>query len=70
MDAIGDRLAIVLNDEVRSAPVIQSVIRGGHAVISLGTARDPSRKAQEGQILAAALRSGALATPLRVVSIK
>ena len=64
---IGDRLAIVVNGEVSSAPVIQSAIYGGHAQLTLGM-KSPLAQHEEAQLLAALLRSGALTVPLRVIS--
>lgn len=58
---IGERLAIVLDNEVISAPTIQSAIMGGSGVITgnftIKTAND----------LALLLRSGALPAPLEVL---
>ena len=58
---IGERLAIVLDNEVISAPVIQSAIMGGNGIISgnftLESAND----------LALLLRSGALPAPLEIL---
>lgn len=58
---IGERLAIVLDNEVISAPVVQSAILGGNGIISgnftLESAND----------LALLLRSGALPAPLEVL---
>ena len=58
---IGERLAIVLDNEVISAPVIQSAILGGNGIISgnftIKSAND----------LALLLRSGALPAPLEVL---
>lgn len=58
---IGERLAIVLDNEVISAPVVQSAITGGSGIISgnftLESAND----------LALLLRSGALPAPLEVL---
>ena len=60
-DNIGKRLAIILDNEAISAPVIQDSITGGNGTISgnftFQTATD----------LALLLRSGALPTPLNVV---
>lgn len=58
---IGEQLAIVLDDEVISAPTIQSAITGGSGVI---TGNYTSESAQE---LALLLRSGALPAPLNVL---
>ena len=58
---IGEQLAIVLDDEVISAPTIQSAITGGSGVI---TGNYTSESAQE---LALLLRSGALPAPLNIL---
>ncbi len=58
---IGEQLAIVLDDEVISAPTIQSAITGGSGVI---TGNYTTQSAQE---LALLLRSGALPAPLTVL---
>ena len=58
---IGRQLAIVLDNEVISAPVIQSAIMGGSGVI---TGNFTSEDANE---LAMLLRSGALPAPLEVL---
>lgn len=54
-------LAIVLDDQVYSAPRINSRIPGGEAVIT------GNFTPEEGQILAVALRAGALPAPVRVL---
>lgn len=58
---IGERLAIVLDNEVISAPVIQSAILGGSGVIS------GNFTVQSANDLALLLRSGALPAPLEVL---
>jgi protein-export membrane protein SecD len=58
---IGEQLAIVLDNEVISAPTIQSAITGGSGVI---TGNYTSESAQE---LALLLRSGALPAPLNIL---
>lgn len=58
---IGERLAIVLDNEVISAPVIQGAIPGGSGVIS------GSFTVQSAQDLALLLRAGALPAPLEVL---
>ncbi|MDR1577843.1 MAG: protein translocase subunit SecD [Deltaproteobacteria bacterium] len=58
---VNRQLAIVLDDQVYSAPYIRSRIAGGEAVI------DGSFTQEEGQILAVALRAGALPAPVRVL---
>ena len=58
---IGDRIAIVLDQEVYSAPVVQSVIRQS-GQIEMGNA--PMEEARD---LALVLRAGALPAPLRIM---
>ncbi len=60
-DHIGEQLAIVLDNEVISAPVIQSAITGGNGII---TGNFTTESAEE---LALMLRSGALPAPLTVL---
>ncbi len=58
---IGERLAIVLDNEVISAPTIQSTITGGSGII---TGNFTTKTAND---LALLLRSGALPAPLEVI---
>lgn len=58
---IGERLAIVLDNEVISAPVIQSAILGGSGIIS------GNFTVKSASDLALLLRSGALPAPLEVL---
>ena len=60
-DNIGERLAIVLDNEVISAPVIQSAIMGGNGIIS------GNFTVKSANDLALLLRSGALPAPLEVL---
>ncbi len=60
---IGKRLAIVLDGNVYSAPVVQSRIAGGSAQITLG-AGDYNAVMQEARDLALVLRAGALPVEL------
>ncbi len=60
-DNIGERLAIVLDNEVISAPTIQTAIMGGNGVI---TGNFTVKSAND---LALLLRSGALPAPLEVL---
>jgi preprotein translocase subunit SecD len=59
---INRQLAIVLDDQVYSAPYIRKRIPGGEAMIEGG-----SMTLEEGQVLAVALRAGALPAPVRVL---
>ncbi|NDD90554.1 protein translocase subunit SecD [bacterium] len=62
-DHVGDRLAIVLDNIVHSAPVIQTKIGGGRGQITLGSgAGDEALK--EAKDLAIVLRAGALPAQL------
>src|SRR3546814_70319 len=58
---VGTRLAILLDDEVVSAPVIQSPIIGGSGIIT------GSFSVQEANDLALVLRAGALPAPLTIL---
>ncbi|MFL5578063.1 MAG: protein translocase subunit SecD [Gemmatimonadaceae bacterium] len=62
---IGDYMAIVLDDRVMSAPVIQSSI-GREGQITMGRSGD----VQEAQDLALVLRAGALPVPLKVAEAR
>ena len=58
---VGERLAIVLDDNVHSAPVIKDRIGGGNAVIEGQFTMD------EAKDLAVVLRSGALPAPVKII---
>ncbi len=60
---IKKRFAIILDEKVESAPVIQSRIAGGHAQITMG-ARDPDIQLADSKKLELVLRSGALPAPI------
>jgi len=57
------RFAIILDNKVESAPVIQTRIAGGHATITLG-ASDNESQLDEARKLELVLRSGALPAPI------
>jgi preprotein translocase subunit SecD len=57
------RFAIILDERVESAPVIQGRIPGGHASITMGSG-DPTRQLQDSRKLELVLRSGALPAPI------
>ncbi len=61
---IGDNMAIVLDDRVMSAPVIQSAI-GARGQITMG-----GRDIQGAQDLALVLRAGALPVPLKIAEAR
>ncbi len=57
------RFAIILDDKVESAPVIQTAIMGGHASITMGSG-DPQVQLEDSRKLELVLRSGALPAPI------
>jgi preprotein translocase subunit SecD len=59
------RMAIVLDDVVASAPVIQSEIGGGHCQITLGGFRPYNEILNEARDLVVVLKAGALPVPVR-----
>lgn len=61
---IGKSMAIVLDKVVKSAPVIQTKIGGGRAVITLGRGRMRDQAINEAKMIATALRAGALPATL------
>jgi preprotein translocase subunit SecD len=63
-DNIGRKMAILLDDKITSAPVIEGRI-GARGRITLGGIGDPFQMQQEAKDLVAVLRSGALPAPLR-----
>ncbi|MBE8222167.1 MAG: protein translocase subunit SecD [Bdellovibrionales bacterium] len=63
-DNIQKRVAIVLDDIVQSAPVIQEEINSPTARISLGSSSNVQETLREANFLATALRAGALPVPL------
>lgn len=63
-DNIGRKMAILLDDKITSAPVIEGRI-GARGRITLGGFGDPFQMQQEAKDLVAVLRSGALPAPLR-----
>lgn len=58
----GKRIAIYLDDEIISAPVVNDVIRDGQAIIS------GSFKLQEAKDLSRSLNAGALPVPIELIS--
>ena len=59
------RMAIVLDDEVASDPVIQTEIGGGHCQITLGGFRPYNEVLNEAKDLVVVLKAGALPVPIR-----
>jgi preprotein translocase subunit SecD len=62
---IGRKMAIILDEKINSAPVIESRIGGGRARITMGGYSDPFQLQQEAKDLVAVLRTGALPAPLK-----
>jgi preprotein translocase subunit SecD len=60
-DHVGERLAIILDDRIYSAPVIKQRISGGSAVI------EGRFSAQEAHDLAIVLRAGSLPAPVKIL---
>lgn len=58
------RFAIILDDIINSAPVIQSKIGGGHASITMGGGGDPQQQLEDARRLEMVLKSGALPAPI------
>lgn len=63
--AVKQRMAIVLDDKVQSAPVIQNRIPGGHCQITMGGMRDYNDILQEASDLVVVLKAGSLPAPIR-----
>jgi preprotein translocase subunit SecD len=61
---VGRKMAIILDDRVNSAPVIQSAITGGRSTITMGGS-DIQVIQREAEDLVAVLRTGALPAPLQ-----
>jgi preprotein translocase subunit SecD len=59
------RMAIVLDDVVASAPVIQTEIGGGHCSVTLGGFRPYNEILNEAKDLVLVLKAGALPVPIR-----
>jgi preprotein translocase subunit SecD len=59
------RMAIVLDDVAKSAPVIQQEIGGGRCQITLGSMQNYNQTLQEAKDLVVVLKAGALPAPIR-----
>jgi preprotein translocase subunit SecD len=64
---VGDYLAIMLDDDVNSAPVIKEEIAGGSAQITLGGNRSMQETLREAQSLVTVLTHGAYKAPVHKV---
>jgi preprotein translocase subunit SecD len=61
---VGKKLATILDDKVKSAPIINGAIRGGRASITMGGS-DVVRQEREREELVNVLKTGSLPAPLR-----
>ena len=61
---VGKRMAIMLDDEVQSAPVFEEAITGGRARITMGSDQSYGELQQDAQDLVIVLRHGALPAPI------
>jgi len=66
---VGRRFAIILDGEVRSAPVIRERIGGGRASIEMGT-QDYQSAMADASLLSLVLRTGALPAPVTVAETR
>jgi len=64
---VNEHMAIMLDEEVNSAPVIKERIGGGRAKISMGGNRSPREILQEAQSLVTVLTHGAYKAPVHKV---
>jgi protein-export membrane protein SecD len=65
---VGKKVAIVIDDVVHTAPIVQSPITGGRLTITIGGA-DPAAQVRDAEELARVLRAGSLPAPLIEESI-
>jgi preprotein translocase subunit SecD len=63
-EAVGRKMAIILDEDVKSAPVIQVAITGGRSNISMGSG-NPDDQQREADALVTVLKTGSLPAPLR-----
>jgi protein-export membrane protein SecD len=66
---VGRRFAIILDGEVRSAPVIRERIGGGRASIEMGT-QDYESAMRDASLLSLVLRTGALPAPVTIGAVR
>ncbi len=64
----GKKLATILDDKVKSAPIINGAIRGGRASITMGGG-NPQRQEAERDELVNVLKTGSLPAPLKEESV-
>jgi preprotein translocase subunit SecD len=63
--SIGRKMAIILDERIQSAPVIETRIGGGRARITMGGFGDSYQLQNEAKDLVAVLKTGALPAPLK-----
>jgi preprotein translocase subunit SecD len=63
---VGHRMAIVLEEKVDSAPVIQQKIGGGHCSITMGGMKGNEEILRDAKELALVLKAGALPAPVTI----
>jgi preprotein translocase subunit SecD len=63
-EIVGKKLATILDDKVKSAPIINGAIRGGRASITMG-GNEAGRMEKERDELVNVLKTGSLPAPLR-----
>jgi preprotein translocase subunit SecD len=61
---VGKKIATILDDKVKSAPIINGPIRGGHCSITMGGSNTDIQE-KEAKDLVAVLKTGSLPAPLR-----
>ena len=66
-DAVKRRIAIIVDDEVMSAPIVQEPIPGGRAQITLGSYLSYDEMLQQANDLVLTLRAGSLPAPIQLV---
>ena len=64
---VKERMAIVLDNVIHSAPMIQTPIAGGSARITLGSFMDPNQLTREAHDLSIVLRAGSLKAPIEIL---
>jgi preprotein translocase subunit SecD len=65
---IGRKMAIILDEKINSAPVIEGRIGGGRARITMGGMGDPFALQQEARDLVGVLKAGSLPAPLKKIT--
>jgi preprotein translocase subunit SecD len=62
--SLGRKLAIVLEGQVVTAPIVEGPIPDGRVLVTLADTGDPSRLLEEAKSLAAVLSMGSLLAPV------